>query len=355
MGEDNGPLPLSKDPSGTERGRMRTGSKTVKSILGLAGLALLVYLIHRAGLQIILTHIRDFGWNFLLVFALGGFWLFLQTLAWQAIQSSRFPTPSLLTLFRYKIVCDGFNTILPLANLGGEATRVYLIRNHTPLGKGLAGVMVDKTMELLAGVVFMAAGLMVGFLFTEIPRALILPGVVCLGAIAIGIVFLIVVLHVGFFDLLLKVSRVVGALNRLVASSEAPIRRLEENLRALVKQPPARIFLGGFYHILSRILGVVEAWIVLRILHVSITFTDTLVLMALVVGINTLFFLIPGQWGISEGSHMVILQSLGVAGPVGLSLGIIKRIRKIFFAGLGLLLFHLEKGEPVGQIPEEEK
>jgi hypothetical protein len=52
---------------------------------------------------------------------------------------------------------------------------------------------------------------------------------------------------------------------------------------------------------------------------------------------------------------MVILQSLGVAGPFGLSLGIIKRIRKIFFAGLGLLLFQLEKWEPVGQVPEEEE
>jgi hypothetical protein len=355
MGEDNGSPPPRRDPPDSECGHRRTGSRAVKSILGLAGLALLAYLIHRAGFQVILTHIREFGWNFILVFALGGLWLFLQTLAWQAIQSSRFPTPALFTLFRYKIICDGFNTILPLANLGGEATRVYLIQNHTPLGKGLAGVMVDKTMELLAGVVFMASGLMVGFLFSQIPRALILPGLLCLAIIAVGIIFLIVVLHVGFFDLLLKMSGLIGVLNRLVRSREASIRRLEEHLRTLVKQPPGRIILAGLFHLLSRLLGVVEAWIVLRILDVSITFADTLVLMALVVGINTLFFLIPGQWGISEGSHMVILQSLGVAGPFGLSLGIIKRIRKIFFAGLGLLLFQLEKWEPVGQVPEEEE
>lgn len=59
---------------------------------------------------------------------------------------------------------------------------------------------------------------------------------------------------------------------------------------------------------------------------------------AVVTAGNTIFFIVPGHWGFSEGIHIIVLESLGFEGAVGLSLIIIKRIRKILFSGLGLIL-----------------
>jgi hypothetical protein len=59
----------------------------------------------------------------------------------------------------------------------------------------------------------------------------------------------------------------------------------------------------------------------------------------MVAGINTVFFLMPGQWGVAEGSHLFILRCLGYPPAVGLGMGIIKRVRKLAFAALGMLLY----------------
>ena len=61
----------------------------------------------------------------------------------------------------------------------------------------------------------------------------------------------------------------------------------------------------------------------------------------MIAGVNTVFFLMPGQWGVAEGSHLFILQSMGYPPLVGLSLGIIKRMRKLAFAAFGLLMLFL--------------
>ncbi|MCK4837070.1 MAG: flippase-like domain-containing protein, partial [Candidatus Aminicenantes bacterium] len=91
------------------------------------------------------------------------------------------------------------------------------------------------------------------------------------------------------------------------------------------------------------IMGAVEALVILRILGISVSFIEALFIMAMVAGINTIFFLIPGQWGIAEGAHLFILQAMGFPPEIGLSLGIIKRIRKLIFAGLGFLFLFFQQ------------
>ena len=52
----------------------------------------------------------------------------------------------------------------------------------------------------------------------------------------------------------------------------------------------------------------------------------------------------PSNIGILEGGQVFLLSTLGLAPALGLSLGIIKRMRKIFWITLGwLFLTHLSK------------
>jgi hypothetical protein len=54
---------------------------------------------------------------------------------------------------------------------------------------------------------------------------------------------------------------------------------------------------------------------------------------------NTVFFLLPGQWGVMESVHILVVQSLGYPPAVGLSLAIIRRIRRLVIVGVALMLF----------------
>jgi hypothetical protein len=50
-----------------------------------------------------------------------------------------------------------------------------------------------------------------------------------------------------------------------------------------------------------------------------------------------------------EGVYIMVLRSMGFPAAIGLSLSIIRRIRTLIFAGLGLALFALEKRRSSGR------
>ena len=61
---------------------------------------------------------------------------------------------------------------------------------------------------------------------------------------------------------------------------------------------------------------------------------------------NTVLFIVPGHWGVQEGMYVLVLKTMYFSGSAGLSLAIIRRIRRVFLLGFGLLLLHLEKASP---------
>ena len=54
--------------------------------------------------------------------------------------------------------------------------------------------------------------------------------------------------------------------------------------------------------------------------------------------ISVAFFFVPTQVGVSEGTYAVILDSLGLAAAAGVSLALIRRLRTLAVAAVGLVL-----------------
>jgi hypothetical protein len=60
--------------------------------------------------------------------------------------------------------------------------------------------------------------------------------------------------------------------------------------------------------------------------------------------INSLFFFMPSNIGVLEGGQVFLFLTLGLNPTVGLSLGIVKRMRKILWISVGwLFLTHLSR------------
>jgi uncharacterized membrane protein YbhN (UPF0104 family) len=315
------------------------GQKLLKSALVLTGFALFCYLVISMGLGTIMAQLSHFGWWFLAICALGASWLFFQTLAWRAMQREQFKGIPLLFLFNVKFISDALNTLLPSANLGGETARLYFTSHFLSKKEALAGVMVDKTFEYAAGMPFMILGFIIAWAGGFFPKSLILPAVLCLVITLAGILIFIGFQVQGMHSLLAKISKFMPPLKRLVEAKEKQIRGLDEHLLHLYAAPWQRILTAWSFHFLARVTGVFEVILVMRVLHVPVDFLRAFFIAAMVAGINTVFFLMPGQWGVAEGSHLFILHSMGYPPLVGLSLGIIKRIRKLVFAAFGLLLY----------------
>jgi putative membrane protein len=341
-------LPPSQSPD-EQRHRCK---KVIMLITNLIGILLLIYLIRRIGIKPISDSIGHLGFWFWPICLLAVGWYFLQAVAWRMIQRHFSRHISLPFFFRIKIISDAFNTLLPTVNLGGDMARAYLINREIPLTEGIPGVMVDKTVEFISGLVFMAIGLLLSLFFIAIPRSLVWPSIVCLILSFLAIVITLFFQIKGFYKILSKIGRLFPWAKRFLQDKEKQFKTLDANLSRLYRQARGLLLIVMGLYILGRVLGVIEVMVILWVLGHPVGFIGAVFISSLVMIVNTIFFIIPGEWGVAEGAHILAIQSLGIPGTIGLSLGITKRVRAIFFCVIGILLLNFErkKRQPLNRV-----
>jgi 1L-myo-inositol 1-phosphate cytidylyltransferase len=317
----------------------RRPPRWVRVLLSGAGLLLLVFLVLKVGVATVLGYIVDFGPWFLVVVGLGFGWIFLQAWAWYIIQAAHFRRVPLGRLFRAKIISDSLNTLLPSANLGGDAARPFLIRRQAPLKEGIPGVLVDKTAEAFAAALFLITGFLLSLLLLHLPSWINTAAALCLAATVAGIALFIVFQLKGFLWTLGRVAKVFPRVRGFIAKRERHIRELDANLRIVYQCLSLKTAAAVALHYASRLLGAVEVYVILTVLGAEVSPLQALFTSTGVTIVNTVFFIVPGQFGVSESASVLVLQSLGFPAALGLSLGVIRRIRKMATASVGLVLY----------------
>jgi len=323
-----------------------TRGRLLRGLLTGAGVGVFLFLIFRMGWRTILDNIAHFGGWFAVILLVQMGWVALQAASWYIVQNSVSQRAPFLFFVRIKIISDTMNTVLPTANLGGDAMRAYLIKPRIPLKEGVAGILVDKTVESIAGTLFMACGILITILFFPMPRQLMTAALICLPVLLAAIALLIFFQFRGFYRSAMSVFGWIPALRRLLLKKEDLLRILDENLRRLYLQGGAMVPLAVGLHFLARLVGVLEVLIVLRVMHQPVGFLGSWFISAAVTMANTVLFIVPGHWGVQEGMYVLVLKTMYFSGSAGLSLAVIRRIRRVFLLGFGLWLLHLEKGVP---------
>jgi uncharacterized membrane protein YbhN (UPF0104 family) len=323
----------------------------IQAALTAVGVIFLLCLIRRIGLAAVWENITHFGWWLLLTCGLGATWLLLQSCAWWKIQDAFFERVPLAELFRVKIISDAFNLILPSASMGGDAMRAFMIRKHVPLRDGVPAVLFDKTIEFVASMVFLVTGLVLGLMFLRLPQALAIPAVVSVAMTAAGIVLLVMVQRRGVTSSLLRLGVFFPSISEWVGSKQIQLLAMDENFRLLHSGRVSRALPPLVLHLGSRLVGAMEFMIVLAVLGAPVSLVQALFISTVVTVGNTVFFLLPGQWGVMESVHILVVQSLGYSPAVGLSLSIIRRLRRLVLVGVALILFALRRdpGPPTRQ------
>ncbi|HSA94720.1 MAG TPA: lysylphosphatidylglycerol synthase domain-containing protein, partial [Acidobacteriota bacterium] len=315
--------------------------KTARILTSIAGVLLLAYLLLRIGTANVMVQLARFGPWFAAVIGLAFGWLFLQSWAWYLVQSSRFRPIPLMPLFRAKIISDSLNALLPSANLGGDAARAFLVRRYAPLTESIPGILVDKTIEFSMGILFLAAGFLLSLLFVELPRWMDVVAAVCLVGAALGMGLFVIFQMRGALWALRRLARIIPAIGRFADKKEENIRSLDRNLRLAYVRPNLKTVLAAVLHFLARALGAAEVFVIMRVLGTPVNFIQSFFITAGVSIINTAFFMVPGSLGVMESAQVFILRSLGFSATLGLSIGVIRRIRKLATIAVGLALFAL--------------
>ncbi|MCX8159838.1 MAG: flippase-like domain-containing protein [Candidatus Saccharicenans sp.] len=321
------------------------------------GFLLLAILIHRVGPGEVWDNIRQVGYYFILTCFIGLGWLFLQSMAWAIVQSAFQPIPFWL-LLKARIMAEGVTTLVPMsANVGGEAARAIIIRQNCPLREGIPGILFDKTLESFASLVFLTTGLFISVAYLKIPEKYKTSALIVLGSITVLLTVMIILQLKGIHGILRWLARVFPRSRQWFLEKEEILRQFDRNMRTLFRHSRLKLAISFLLHLASRWLGVLEVYVIVRALNWPAPLTRVLFMSVFVVIVNTALFLIPGQWGAAEGASLLAATTVGYPPAVGLSLGLVRRARKVVFALLTIILMLTGKQKlklSTGQIETEE-
>ncbi|MEM9919918.1 MAG: flippase-like domain-containing protein [Bacteroidota bacterium] len=312
--------------------------KILQTIFFVLGLAVFGYLVYQLGWEQLVDSIQLVGWYWVPIILLALAWQACHTLAWHEVLTFFGHKVSFSNLFKLKMIAEAINMIVPSANLGGDTARASMIRKEVPLSGGIPSVMIDKTLDYISKMFFNIIGFSIAIFYIDIPTAWFWGCVVYLSFIFIFYALLVWLQIKGLSGWLLTITRLIPPLRKALEKRRDQLQLLDTNLKEAYTKGSTRLFVAGLWHSLGRMLGMVEIWLVLWLLGASTSFVEVFFVAAVVNVVNGVFFLVPGQWGVAEGAQLKLVELLGYGMTVGLSLGIIRRIRRLLLVGVGLLI-----------------
>nr|WP_255575446.1 lysylphosphatidylglycerol synthase domain-containing protein [Caldovatus aquaticus] len=278
------------------------------------------------------------GWGVLAVVALRLPQILFAALGWAPLIADP-GRPGWAALLRMRWIRDAVNALLPVAQIGGDVVRArLLVRRGVGAVPAMASVAVDLATELAAQAAFAAIGLAVLLRLPHRDDAagwVIAATAVC-AAMASGF---LAAQRWGLFRLAerLRPRRKSGP------AAPAPARMTGLHAAVLhLHRAPRRLWASTAAHLLSWLLGTLEAWAALRLLGVEAGLAEALVIESLGQLARSLGFLVPAGLGVQEGGFVLACGLFGIPPEQALAFALLRRIRDIAFGLPGLVAWRWE-------------
>jgi CDP-L-myo-inositol myo-inositolphosphotransferase len=287
----------------------------------LLGVVILCVLIFNMEIGVVADSLAAVGNKVLLVFSVAILWILSNTMCIRTLVKGKVSFPDLLF---NQMTGDAYNTIIPLAGLGGELYKVKHLTQWLDWHTASRAIVVDRLIHATTGMIFSAA--------------------------AVGITLMLVpnIKPEFFFPLaIVAVALALGGAGMIwLALSSAPSRIAGYFLKKLQivgeyrndPMPVGRFFQAFFFKFLGRTFNLIELFAIFSILGFAPGFIDLVAVAGMVSTSATLFFVIPQGLGVNEAGISSALSFLGYTAALGLTFGLIRRARMIFWALMGVSL-----------------
>ncbi len=310
---------------------IRWGALTVGVLLFAAAL-------YYINLTLTLDTVRRLGVAIPLALLLSGLWHLVRTWAWAWC----FPQPrqvSFLRLARVRLAAEAFS-YLTLRGIAGEPLKVVLLDDRVDAREATAAVALERLAYMIGTTLIVGVGSVIALFF--LPLAPVWFGVFRAFAIvaAVVAVFTVIVIsgrgtyvHAMFtgWDRRFGTSIAGGRIARFISS-------VERQILGLVRSHPKRLAVLMTATILSYVLMSVEAWVILVASGTAISPVGALTVETFSRVASFASAFIPANLGALEASSLAAVAAVGIAGG-GAALALVRRIRGLFWAGIGLAIY----------------
>ena len=320
------------DPPAAERPPRANRARTAATIA--VGVGLLAFLLHHAGLDQVLVHLRTMGWAAPLVVGPYLFIALVDALGWRRTLHTRVP---LHALYLIRMAGEAVNSVTPTATLGGEPLKAYLLRHWgVPGSEGLASLVIARTALTLSQSLFVVLG--IAALFVRMGRPTLgAAWMVGLLGVTAGLTFTLV--HFQSKNpagVAWRMVRRLAPRSRRVARFESVAAAIDERLADFYRIERHSFAQGCAWHFLGWLLGVGEVLLFMWLIGSPIGWLDALVIEALGQPIRAVAIIIPGGIGAQEVGGVALCKFLGMDEVEAVTLWLLKRARETLFDLVGL-------------------
>lgn len=323
--------------------------KYIEWTLFFVGLIVVIYLIHQTGLSNLWRDVSMVGWGFLFVLLQEMLAHMANTLGWVYTISPDKRTVPFRSLFMYRLAGDGINYLTPTATIGGEFVRARLITPRLGASESASSVTLAKFAETNGQVVFITVGLC--FILPFLPGLGIYRWWMfgfLLVAMAL-IAWLTWMFRKGFYEMSVKVLAFfrltkVSAVKRWFSKNDENIKEIDSRIRLYTTGHRLRDLIRSVIcYTAAFAFSAIEVWIILYLLGLTTSWHVVLGVEVLSVLIEAVLFFVPVKMGTQEGGKVLIFKILALDPSKGLAMGVIRRIREIFWALFGLFFYIILK------------
>ncbi|MBW3543363.1 MAG: flippase-like domain-containing protein [Planctomycetes bacterium] len=323
---------------------MRVRKATLRRlVLALAGLGLLAGVVAWYGFGEVGRAFAEVGWGVVWVSLFHFVPLACDTLGWRSLFAAAH-RPSLVRMFLFRWVGEAVNNTLPVAQVGGDVVRARLAtRAGAPRSASAAATIVDFTVGLLTQIIVALVALVLLALREGFDgwTGWLLGGLLALSILIAGFVAL---QAWGLFGRLRRGAALVLRLlpTRSLNSEKAGAgETLDARVVAIYRDHRDRLVADVCWRSAAWVVGTVEIWLALKFLDAPGGFVEAFIIHAVTMAIRSAAFFLPAGLGVQEGGFVAIGQLLGLAGPVALALGLVRRVREVLLGLPGLAVWWL--------------
>jgi uncharacterized protein (TIRG00374 family) len=318
---------------GRPRARNRRALHIGVFALGSAAIAILLVAV---GWSSIAENLSRIGWYFVLLVVLYAAAQLSFAASWWVLIAK--PQPITFgELFAAYLAGDSVNYF---TGVGGEPVKAHLVSDKMGFGPAFAGVAVHRHADFLAQWLFLIAGAAIALTHFEIPafaRALVITGLLLLGGLVLG--FTRAMRKGVFGPFLRKLSKfrpLAGRLRRF----EEEAHRVDERIRLYYHEEEhrGRFGLAVAWGFLGWCGGLLETYIVLRLLSPVHGLPAAVAVESLAMILNSILIFIPARIGTAEGVRVGVTTLLGLSTAQGAAYALARRARELLWLAPGFVV-----------------
>jgi len=315
----------------------------IKYIFLIAGIACFSYMIYSFGIHNILNNLVKVGWYFIPIVGTWAFVYICNAVAWRFIINR----PEIPFTYILSVTISGYalNYMTPFFHLGGEPYRIFVLKDLLGTTRAVSVTISYLMLHFLSSfLIWLTAAIVILFLM---PLSTLFFSFFLLSLLIFGyIVFLFMKgykngITKSFTSFLISLP-LLNKFGEKVESKQTLLNDIDENTSELYRFRKRSLFAAIFFEYLSRVIATAEYYFILKAVGFNPTIFESFIINAGLGLISNLFFIVPFELGVKEGGLYAVLGFLNYTPSMGIFVGIVNRLRELFWIIIGLLLILLD-------------